>query len=199
MDFDRPPADPIDLFRQWLAEAERRTSRPNPNAMTLATIDPDGRPSARIVLLKSIDHRGAVFFTNRLSRKGQALRAHPLAALVFHWDEIGRQVRMEGRVSDVDAAESDAYFRTRHPGSRLGAWASRQSEPLASRAVLEEAVRRAERRFAGGDIPCPPHWGGYRVALDRITFWQAGAARLHDVVAYTRGEDGHWRAGRVYP
>ena len=164
MNFDDPPSDPVAAFTVWMDEA-RQTALPNPNAMTLATADAAGRPSARIVLLKDLSERGAVFYTNRLSRKGRELAANARAALLFHWDVLDRQVRIEGEVSLVSDAESDAYFATRPRPSRIGAWASRQSEVVASRAELEAAVADVQERFADQDVPRPPHWGGYCVSL----------------------------------
>jgi pyridoxamine 5'-phosphate oxidase len=159
---------------------------PNPNAMTLATVDADGAPSARIVLLRGLTRDGARFFTNRESRKGRALAAHARAALLFHWDALDRQVRIEGRVMLASDAESDEYFAHRPVDSRVNAWASAQSEPVASREELERRATEMTARFAGIDVPRPPHWGGYRVSLDRIEFWQGDKYRLHDRIVYTR-------------
>jgi len=199
VDFDHPPADPLPWFERWLQDA-RHTGLPNPNAMTLATIDPDGRPSARIVLLKSIDPAGAVFFTNRESRKGLALRAKPQAALLFHWDSLDRQVRIEGTATLVSDAESDAYFATRPRGSQIGTWASAQSQPVISRAELQRAVDAITRKYEGKDVPRPPYWGGYRVSLESIEFWQGDKFRLHDRVVYTPGSvSGTWTTQRLYP
>lgn len=199
MDFDHPPDDPCATFLQWLADA-RATDLPNPNAMTLATIDPDGRPSARIMLLKGLDERGAVFFTNMLSRKGRALAANPRVTLLFHWDVLDRQVRIEGPVTPVSEAEADEYFATRPRPSQIGAWASRQSEPAQDRAELERAVADVEARYAPDKpVPRPPHWSGCRVAPDRWEFWQGHRYRLHDRIAYERGAAGAWRAQRLFP
>lgn len=198
MDFDHPPTDPLPPLMLWLEEA-RAIGLPNPNAMTLATVDPDGRPSARIVLLKSIDHHGAVFYTNRRSRKGQAMAANPRATLLFHWDQLNRQVRIEGDSALVSDAESDAYFATRPRLSQIGAWASRQSEPAPDREALEAAVIEIDRRFAGQPVPRPPHWGGYRVSLNAIEFWQGQAGRLHDRVLYAVDARGGWTTQRLYP
>lgn len=193
------PDDPFALFTLWLEEAEK--SEPtDPNAMSLATIDPDGRPSVRIVLLKSHDGDGFVFYTNRQSRKGLALTAHPAAALCFHWKSLGRQVRVEGAAHPVSDAESDAYYNSRPVGSRIGAWASDQSRPLPDRATLVARVAEQAARFPGPDIPRPPHWGGYRLVPDRIEFWHDGAERLHTRVLYTRKADGDgWSRGLLYP
>lgn len=198
IDFDHPPADPVPLFEQWFAEAQRLPT-PNPNAMTLATIDADGAPSARIVLLRGFSREGARFFTNRNSRKGRALAANARAALLFHWDLLDRQVRIEGRVSLASDAESDEYFAQRPVDSRVNAWASDQSEPVANRAELERRAAELTARFASGDVPRPPHWGGYRVSLDRIEFWQGDKYRLHDRILYTRQADGSYAATRLCP
>ncbi len=190
-------ADPIALFETWLADAVQ--SEPNdPNAMTLATSTPDGRPSARMVLLKGIDARGFVFYTNVGSRKGQELAANRHAALLFHWKTRRRQVRVEGSIEPVSAAEADAYFASRHPLSRLGAWASDQSRPLSSRAELERRLAEAQERFPGESIPRPPYWSGYRVAPDYLEFWQDMPFRLHDRRTYTKA-GAEWTTGALYP
>jgi pyridoxamine 5'-phosphate oxidase len=198
MDFENPPADPVAQVAAWLDEAAA-TPVINPHAMTLATVDPDGNPSARTVLLKGFDQRGAVFYTNRNSRKGRALAAHARAALLLHWDSLLRQVSIEGAVTQVDDAESDAYFATRPRGAQLGAWVSKQSEPVESRAVMEAEIEAMTRRFEGGPVPRPPHWSGYRVALESIELWQGRIDRLHDRVVYTRDENGVWTNQRLSP
>lgn len=200
MDFDHPPADPLAWLTTWIDEAGR-AGLPNPNAMALATVDAAGQPSARIVLLKSLDARGAVFYTNRLSRKGMDLSAAPRAALLFHWDVLDRQVRIEGDVSLVSDAESDAYFASRPRLSQIGAWASRQSQPVVSRADLEQSVIEMEKRFEGKDVPRPPHWSGYRVSLNAIEFWQGCPFRLHDRIVYRPDpiSPGRWRTQRLFP
>jgi pyridoxamine 5'-phosphate oxidase len=189
--------DPMVEFARWFAEAQE-AQLPEPNAMTLATATPDGAPSARIVLLKAFDQRGFVFFTDYRSRKGGELEANPLAALVFYWGELERQVRITGRVSRTSLEESDAYFRTRPLGSRLGAWVSHQSRAIPSRHVLEEDLRAVERRFGDGEVPLPSHWGGYRVDPEQIEFWQGRPDRLHDRIRYTRRERG-WKIERLSP
>jgi pyridoxamine 5'-phosphate oxidase len=198
-DFDAPPGDPVPAFQAWFAEA-RRQPLPNTNAMYLATVDVDGRPSVRTVLLKGFDERGAVFFTNRRSRKGLGLEMHRRAALLFHWDLLDRQVRIEGAISHTSDAESDAYFASRPRSSQINAWASEQSRPVADRAALEAMAAAVEERFKDRPIERPPHWGGYRVELDRIEFWQGDKFRLHDRIAYTRtdGPSG-WVIERLCP
>lgn len=198
MNFDNPPPDPVSELKHWLDEAATLPLL-NPLAMTLATVDPDGRPSARMVLLKNLDEHGAVFYTHRDSRKGRALAAHPRAALVFYWDGLARQVCLEGSVTQVDDAESDGYFATRPRGAQIGAWASDQSRPVESRATLEERAAEVEKRYGDGDIPRPAHWGGYRMRLERIEFWHGRLDRLHDRVVYTRADDGGWTAQRLAP
>jgi pyridoxamine 5'-phosphate oxidase len=193
-------ADPIRQFEHWFEQA-LEAQLPEPNAMTLATVGPDGRPSARIVLIKGVDARGFTFFTNYESRKGRELAHQPYACLLFHWIELERQVRIEGRVTQVDPAESDAYFHTRPPASRIGAWASEQSRVIESRAVIER--REAEFIAQFGDTPPrPPQWGGYRLAPDRIEYWQGRPSRLHDRIRYVRDDDHpgrSWRIERLAP
>lgn len=190
-------ADPIDLFRAWF-QAAGESGILLPEAVALATSTPDGMPSARMVLLKDVDASGFTFFTNYESHKARELEANPKAALCFHWAVLQRQVRVAGSVARVTKEESEAYFRTRGRGSQLGAWASRQSEPLTSRDDLERRAREAEQRFAGGEVPLPPFWGGYRLEPARIEFWQGRANRLHDRLVFLR-ERGGWTTQRLYP
>jgi pyridoxamine 5'-phosphate oxidase len=190
--------DPIVEFARWFAEAQE-AELPEANAMTLATASVEGVPSARIVLLKAFDERGFVFFTDYRSRKGAELEENPQAALVFYWGEVERQVRITGVVSRTSHQESEEYFRTRPLGSRYGAWASHQSQVIAGRAALEADLAEIEARFANGDVPLPPHWGGYRVIPDSIEFWQGRENRLHDRIRYARQPDGRWRVERLSP
>lgn len=189
-------ADPFKQFHAWLREAIE-AQVPEPTAMTLATADASGRPSARIMLLKALDARGFVFYTNYESRKGAELAARPQAALAFFWKELERQVRIEGAIEKVSAAEADEYFASRPLGSRIGAWASTQSATIESREWLERRVQEAAGRF-GEAPPRPPHWGGYRVLPDAIEFWQGRSSRLHDRLAYAR-EAGGWKLRRLSP
>lgn len=189
--------DPIEYFKRWFEDA-KRSGLFLPEAVCLATATDAGAPSARMMLLKGVDQRGFVFFTNYDSRKGDELAANPRAALVFHWAILERQVRVEGRVERIAEEESEAYFRSRPRGSRIGAWASRQSAPLAERAELERQVREIEGRYPGEDVPLPPFWGGFRLAPERIEFWQGRIDRLHDRLRYTRSDDA-WIVERLYP
>lgn len=189
----------LDTFRELLDEA-RAAGDPEPTAMTLATASRDGRPAARTVLLKGVDARGFVFFTNFDSRKGQHLRENPQAALLFLWKTLRHQVqaKIEGRVERVSDEEADAYFASRPRMSQLGAWASLQSQTLDSREIFEKRLADYEREFAGGEVPRPPHWGGYRVVPDRIEFWYGAEFRLHERHCYER-VDGTWTKRLLYP
>ena len=191
-------ADPHALFEEWLAEAQ--LSEPNDAvAAALATADGAGRPSVRMVLMKGHDERGFVFYTNLDSRKGEALAANPRAALLFHWKSLRRQVRIEGPVEPVTGAEADSYFATRARDSQLGAWASDQSRPLASRAAFEARYEETRRRFEGGDVPRPPRWAGWRVEPERIEFWTSRDHRLHERRLFTPDGAGGWSEGLLYP
>jgi pyridoxamine 5'-phosphate oxidase len=190
--------DPIDQFGAWMQEAID-AGLTFPNAMALATASAEGVPSARIVLLKGIDERGFVFFTNYESRKGRELAENPRAAVVFHWQQLGRQVRVEGEVVALPSEESEAYFRTRPRGSRLAAWASRQSEVITSRRVLEKRFAELSTSYHEQDIPLPPFWGGYLLKPRVIELWQARRNRLHDRVRYRKDEEGSWMVERLAP
>lgn len=191
-------ADPYELFARWFEDAEA-SGLLLPESMTLATATPDGRPSARMVLLKGVGPDGLRFFTNYGSRKAVELDANPHAALCFHWSVLERQVRVEGRVERLSAEASEAYFATRDRGSRIGAWASRQSCSIPDRAGLEAQVAEIEARFAGREVPLPDFWGGYRLLPDRFEFWQGRANRLHDRLAYTPRAGGGWEITRLQP
>lgn len=189
--------DPLKEFERWFALAVEREPF-EPNAMTLATADASGRPSARVVLLKELDASGFVFFSNYESHKGRDLELNPQASLVFYWAAQHRQVRVEGRVERLVEAESDLYFASRPRGARLGAWASRQSRPLESREELQAMLAAVEDRFPGEEVQRPPYWGGYRLVPDRIEFWQGQPSRLHDRIEYLRGQPG-WTRRRLMP
>ncbi len=189
--------DPFVQFQTWFTEAEA-TEVNDANAMSVATVAANGRPSLRILLLKGFDERGFAFFTNMQSRKGDQLAAHAVAALTFHWKSLRRQVRIEGLVEPVTPQEADEYFASRPRGSQIGAWASQQSRPLDQRETLEAAIRAVEARYEGQPVPRPPHWSGYRVVPDYIEFWQDREFRLHDRIVFTR-TDGEWAKQRFYP
>lgn len=209
------PTDPLPLFESWFVDSRQRASQPNPDSMVLATVGAGGQPSARVVLCKrvNLDLGFIVFFTNYRSRKGQELQAHPRAAAVFHWDALHRQVRIEGRITLSPSEESDQYFESRALDSRIGAWASEQSTPLASREVLAKKVLSVAERFGvkpgamQGAVPRPPHWGGFRLWIEAIELWSEGANRVHDRAVWTRsltqGSDGFqgstWSVTRLYP
>ena len=189
--------DPIKQFQLWFNDAVAATL-PLPEAMTLATATPDGKPSARMVLLKQVDHDGFVFFTNYLSAKAVELDANPYAALVFYWVQLDRQVRVEGSVVRTSAQESQEYFRTRPRESQIGAWASTQSEAISSREVLEQRAQEVEALYRDREVDCPAHWGGYRLQPERIEFWKSRVGRLHDRILYERHADG-WTITRLAP
>ncbi|MFA7505220.1 MAG: pyridoxamine 5'-phosphate oxidase [Burkholderiaceae bacterium] len=190
---------PWPLFRAWLDEAVgRRDLVPEPTAMTLATVGPDGRPSTRVVLLKDADEHGLVWYTNYLSRKGRELAGNPHAAIQFHWVALERVLRIEGKVEKAEGAAADAYYASRPLAARIGAWASEQSEPISSRAVLVARAAEFGLKF-GVSPPRPPHWGGYRLVPDRFEFWQGRTSRLHDRIRYRRDETGRWNRDRLAP
>ena len=192
-------ADPLEQWHRWYDDAVRE-GLTEPNAMTVATVRPDGTPDARIVLVRGADARGFTFFTNYASAKGEQLAAHPSAAAVFGWLQLHRQVRIRGPVERVDDAESDAYFASRPRGSQVGAWASEQSAVIPHRAWLEARVAEVEERHAGGEVPRPPHWGGYRLVPTELEFWQGRPSRLHDRLRYRRSVvDGSWVVERLSP
>lgn len=191
--------NPFDLFGQWLDEA-KETEPNDPNAMALATANADGQPALRMVLLKDVDERGFVFYTNLESNKGRDLAENPKAALLFHWKSKRRQVRVEGKVVPVSTEEADAYFASRPRGSQIGAWASDQSRPLESKYALEKNVAKFAAKFGIGSIPRPDHWSGFRIVPERIEFWQDGKFRLHDRFVFRRASDQEaWHIERLYP
>lgn len=190
--------DPFRQFEHWFQEAQA-AKVVEPNAMTLATVSREGRPSARTVLLKAMDGRGFVFFTNYDGRKGQELAANPHATLLFAWLALERQITVEGAVTQVSREESETYFHSRPRASQLGAWVSQQSSIISGREVLEEGYKAVEKKYAGETVPLPPHWGGYRVNPVRVEFWQGRRSRLHDRLAYRRNAEGDWVVDRLAP
>ena len=190
--------DPIEQFSTWFSTAVN-SALPDVNAISLATATPDGKPSARVVLLKGFDQRGFVFFTNYHSKKGLELDANPHAAFVVYWIQLERQIRVAGRVEHTSREESQAYFHSRPRGSQLGAWVSHQSEVIDARRILEGRLAEMTDRFAGAEIELPPHWGGYRIVPETLEFWQGRANRLHDRFRYTRQRDGSWTIDRLAP
>jgi pyridoxamine 5'-phosphate oxidase len=197
LDINDAAPSPFDQFEKWWKEAVS-SSIEEVNAMTLATINQEGKPSARIVLLKGFDEKGFVFFTNYQSNKGKALTAHPFASLVFFWKELERQVRIDGSCVRVSEEESDIYFQSRPLGSRLGAWASPQSEVISNRSVIEQELEAVATRYAEGNVPRPSYWGGYRVIPETVEFWQGRPSRLHDRLRYSKAS-GNWKIERLAP
>lgn len=189
---------PFQQFKIWFEQA-LAAQLPEPNAMTIATATPDGKPDARIVLLKDYNQRGFVFYTNYESHKGQQLVENPWGAIAFWWAQLERQVRIVGRVEKISDAESDQYFQSRPKASQLGAWASNQSQVIDTRQVLEQRLQQLKEKYENQEIPRPPHWGGFRVIPDEIEFWQGRPSRLHDRLLYRRGEDGSWVIQRLSP
>ena len=191
-------ANPLVQFEKWFEQAVQ-SQLPEPNAMTLSTVSAEGKPSARIVLLKGITADGFIFYTNYESRKGKELAMHPFAALTFLWVDLERQVRIEGSVTKIEGETTIAYFHSRPRASQIGAWASPQSAVIADRSILEQQAQQYTEKFANQEVPLPPHWGGYQVIPDRIEFWQGRPSRLHDRILYTRTKDGKWEISRLAP
>jgi pyridoxamine 5'-phosphate oxidase len=190
--------DPFEQFSQWFEEAQAKSGLPNPNAMTLCTLGAEGWPEGRLVLLKSHDPDGFVFYTNLESDKGRALLHSPRCELVFHWDSLGRQLRIRGEAGALEPKEADAYFASRARESQIGAWASRQSREVASREAMDQAYAEIQKKYEGKEIPRPPHWSGFRVRPERFEFWQAAANRFHDRFRYFL-EGNSWRLSRIQP
>ncbi len=195
---DNLARDPFEQFRRWWDEAQAKSQMLEPTGMILSTVDPDGQPASRVVLLKHWDNRGFVFYSNYRSRKARGLEAEPRASLLFWWDKLRRQIRIDGEAKKLAARESDAYFATRPRGSQIGAWASMQSQPLDSRETLARRVEELDAEFGDGPIPRPPHWGGFRLVPNEFEFWDDGAHRLHDRLVFRRDGSG-WTIERLYP
>lgn len=192
MNFNSPAISPIESAERWFAHAIAENTTQNPLSMVLSTVDQNGHPSSRVVLLKGFDERGAVFFTNYKSSKAEEMASHDMVSLLFHWDDSHRQLRIQGRVTKVAEDESDAYFATRPRLSQIGAWASKQSEPLNSRTVLIAKVAALTAKWIGRSVPRPQFWGGYRVSIDTIEFWQGHDGRLHDRIRYVHNDGWSW-------
>jgi pyridoxamine 5'-phosphate oxidase len=199
LSIDPAPSDPIELFRTWYALARERLDRPNPSAMALATCDSQGRPSVRMVLLKEFSEAGVTFYTNYNSRKAKELEATGRASVLFHWDELGLQIRITGPIERTSADVSDAYFASRSRDSQAGAWASDQSAPCEHFSKLAIAYVKILEQYEGEEIPRPPHWGGYRVVLEEMEFWVNQEHRIHHRHLYTRDDAGRWQTQRLYP
>ena len=198
MNFNSPPSIPIEAVQRWFDHAESVCRTPNPLAMALSTVNEGGQPSSRMVLLKGFDEQGAVFYSNYESEKACDIQGNNKVALLFHWDELNRQILIQGHVSEISTEESDTYFATRKKLNQVGAWASDQSKPLKSRAILTEKVAALSAKWLGREIPRPEHWGGYRVSLDMVELWQGHDGRLHDRIRYTC-TDGVWSWQRLQP
>ena len=198
LDENQIDRDPISLFQRWFDDA-MAAKLPLPEAMNLATVTPDGRPTSRMVLLKQVDANGFVFYTNYTSAKAKQLEINPYAALCFYWPQLDRQVRIEGKVSKTSTEESTAYFKTRPRESQIGAWASPQSEVITAREVLEQRARELAAQYCDRDVDCPAHWGGYRLKPDRIEFWKSRPGRLHDRILYELQPDETWTIKRLAP
>ncbi len=199
LDFSTVAKNPFHQFEQWFSIA-LKAKIPEPNAMTLSTVSAEGRPSARTVLLKGFDEKGLVFYTNYQSRKGRELAETPYASLLFCWLSLHQQIRIEGSVEKISAQESTAYFQSRPKGSQIGAWVSPQSQVIANREILENKVKKIEKKYEKSEVlPRPPHWGGYRVKPDAIEFWQGRSSRLHDRILYTWQASGDWKIERLAP
>jgi len=198
MNFNSPPSSPVAPLEGWFKEAQAENARPNPLAVALSTINANGAPSSRMVLLKGFDEYGAVFYTNYTSDKANDIEANPNVSLLFHWDQMQRQIRIQGIATKVTAEESDTYFESRHRLSQVGAWASKQSQPLNSRTVLIAKVAALTAKWIGRSVPRPEFWGGYRVSLDLVELWQGNDGRLHDRIRYTCS-NGEWSWQRLQP